>query len=79
MVVRDYLSWILDRPLRKKDKEELLYEKPQGIVIAGCADGDKVLLKPDGTVYRMNHEVPEVYEDWQTLPQFIADTLEEAG
>jgi len=60
------------------EKEELLDEKPQGIVIAGCADGDKVLLKPDGTVYRMSHEVPEIYEDWQTLPQFIADTLEEA-
>lgn len=60
------------------EKEELLDEKPQGIVIAGCADGDKVLLKPDGTVCRMSHEVPEVYDEWQTLPQFIADTLEEA-
>ena len=59
------------------EKEELLAVKPQGLVICTCANGDKVLLLHDGTVIRFNHEAPEVCEQWQSLPQFIVDAINE--
>ncbi len=52
-------------------KEELLTEKPTGIVIAKCPDGDKVLLCTDGAVIRFSHEEPTEIETWSSLPQFI--------
>lgn len=57
--------------------EELLEERPKGVVVAGCADGDSVLLCPDGTVIRFNHEEPVVTAQWSSLAQFIADVLEQ--
>ena len=57
-------------------KEELLDTLPQGTVIAACPDGDCCLLTPGGTVERWSHEAPEVIEHWPTLPQFIADSIQ---
>lgn len=55
--------------------EELLTEKPNGIVFAKCPDGDTVLLCKDGTVIRFSHEAPEITDRWQSLSHFIADAL----
>ena len=55
--------------------EELLEIKPNGIVIAKCPDGDKVLLCTDGKVIRFSHEEPVVTEEWVSLAQFIADAI----
>ena len=57
--------------------EELLEEKPAGIVIAVCPDGDNCLLTSAGTVERWSHEAPEITESWPTLPQFFADALQD--
>lgn len=57
-------------------KEELLDQPVEGIVFVHCADGDRVLLCPDGTVVQINHEVPEILEDWPTLAQFFADCVD---
>lgn len=59
------------------EKEELLAVKPEGLVICTCANGDKVLLLHDGTVIRFSHEAPGVCEQWQSLPQFIVDAINE--
>jgi hypothetical protein len=56
--------------------EELLEAKPAGNVIAVCPDGDNCLLTPAGTVERWSHEAPEITEAWPTLPQFIADSIQ---
>jgi hypothetical protein len=50
-------------------------EKPEGIVIAKCPDGDAVVLCKNGAVLRFSHEVPECIDQWPTLPQFIADAV----
>ena len=55
--------------------EELLEDKPDGVVIAQCPDGDKVLLCKDGKVIRFSHEEPIVLEEWQSFAQFVADTI----
>lgn len=57
--------------------EELLEEKPQGVVIGKCPDGDAILLCADGTVARFSHEAPEVTDSWPTLAQFIFDAVTE--
>lgn len=57
------------------DAEELLAEKPKGIVIAKCPDGDAVLLCGNGTVIRFSHEAPEVLDQWPSLSQFLVDTI----
>ena len=57
-------------------EEGLLEEPPEGIAFVRCADGDKVVLRPDGTVARFSHEGPEVCEDWPSLAQFFVDTAE---
>ena len=59
------------------EKEELLEEKPEGIVICTCANGDRVLLLHDGSVIRFSHEAPEVCAQWPSLPQFMVDALNE--
>lgn len=59
------------------EAEELMEKKPEGIVIAMCADGDKVLLCPDGMVGRLSHEDLTITEKWPSLPQFIVDTINE--
>ena len=58
--------------------EELLTDKPVGVVIAVCADGDKVLLLRDGAVIRFSHEAPETVNRWPSLAQFIADAIQES-
>lgn len=57
------------------ESEELLEEKPDGIVICTCADGDWVLLIRDGSVIRFSHEAPETTGQWPTLAQFIVDAV----
>lgn len=57
------------------DAEELSAEKPEGIVIAKCPDGDAVLLCGNGTVIRFSHEAPEVLDQWPTLSQFLVDAI----
>ena len=57
------------------ESEELLEDKPDGIVICTCANGDWVLLLRDGTVIRFSHEVPEITEQWPSLAQFIVDAI----
>lgn len=58
--------------------EELLEEKPEGIVIAKCPDGDTVLLCKNNTVVRFSHEAPEAIEQWPTLAQFFADEINDS-
>ena len=55
--------------------EELLEDKPDGIVICTCANGDWVLLLQNGAVIRFSHEVPEITEQWPNLAQFIVDAI----
>ena len=59
------------------EAEELLEEKPEGIVIAKCPDGDSVLLCNDGLVIRFSHEEPVTVEQWPSLSQFFADAVDE--
>ena len=58
--------------------EELLDQKPDGIVIAKCPDGDKILLCSDGKVIRFSHEAPTSTEEWVSLAQFVADAINES-
>lgn len=58
--------------------EELSAEKPEGIVIGACANGDRVLLQSTGSVIRFSHEGPETVAQWPSLPQFLADALQES-
>lgn len=57
-------------------REELLDQPIEGIVFVHCIDGDRVILRSDGTVARVSHEAPEIAEDWPTLAQFFADCVE---
>lgn len=57
------------------ESEELFTEKPEGIVIAKCPDGDVILLCNNGAVCRFSHEVPELINQWTSLPQFIVDSI----
>lgn len=61
----------------KLEREELLEQKPDGVVIAWCPDGDHVLYLKDGKVVRFSHEAPEIMEEWETLAQFFTDAIEE--
>lgn len=58
-------------------KEELLETPLDGLVFARCPDGDRVLLRSDGTVARASHEVPEIAEEWPSLAQFVVDSIGE--
>ena len=60
---------------RQLQGEELLESHPAGIVIGKCPDGDTLLLCNDGTVIRFSHEVPEILNQWPSLPQFIFDAI----
>lgn len=62
---------------RSLEMEELLTDRPDGIVFAQCPDGDLVLLLTDGTVIRFSHEAPETVNTWPSLPQFVVDALNE--
>ena len=61
------------------EKEELLEEKPKGVVFAKCPDGDAVLLLASGEVVRFNHEAPEVWEKWESLAEFFEENIETEG
>lgn len=56
-------------------KDDLVYPKPKGVIIASCPNGDVILLCQNGEVARFSHEVPEIIELWPTLAQFFADTI----
>lgn len=58
-------------------KEELLEQKPDGVVFANCADGDVVLYLKDGSVIRFSHEEPEAICQWKSLAQFFFDAITE--
>ena len=55
--------------------EEMPGIEPDGIVIAKCPDGDKILLCSDGQVIRFSHEEPIATEVWASLAQFVADAI----
>ncbi|MBQ3490662.1 MAG: hypothetical protein IJA86_08740 [Clostridia bacterium] len=57
--------------------EELLEEKPNGVVFAKCPDGDRILLCVDGKVLRFSHEEPVATEEWESLAQFVVDAIHE--
>ncbi len=57
------------------EKEELLAEKPAGIVIAKCPDGDHILLCNNGGVIRFSHEAPEITDQWPSMAQFIVNAI----
>ncbi len=59
------------------EKEELLEAKPDGVVIATCADGDYVLLTEGEKVIRFSHEVPEGISDWQSIAKFFVEAINE--
>lgn len=61
------------------EAEELLEEKPEGVVIAKCPDGDAVLLQSDGCVIRFSHEAPEATGQWPGLAQFFTDAINAQG
>jgi hypothetical protein len=56
-------------------KEELMDEKPSGVIFAKAADGDRILLSVDGNVLRFSHETMTVTETWQSLAEFMAFAL----
>lgn len=57
--------------------EELVDDKPNGVVFAKCPDGDRILLCENGNVIRFSHEEPTVIEEWVNLAQFIVDAINE--
>ncbi len=38
--------------------EEMLDEKPSGVVFAKCPDGDRIILCDSGNVIRFSHQQP---------------------
>lgn len=60
------------------EKEEVLEAKPDGVVIAVCADGDYVLLTEDRKVIRFSHEAPEVVSEWQNIAKFFVEAINDA-
>ena len=61
--------------LTELQAEELLESPPEGVVIARCPDGDRVLLTAEARVIRFSHEAPEIIGEWPTLSQFIYDSI----
>lgn len=59
------------------ETEELLETKPDGIVIATCADGDYVLLTETEKVIRFSHEAPDIISEWQNLAKFFVEAINE--
>ncbi len=55
--------------------EELLENKPEGVVFAKCADGDVVLFMQNGKVVRFSHEAPEIIREWNSVSQFFFDAI----
>ena len=76
-VLLSYDKAVIENDLFQKElnKEDLLEEKPKGVVIATCADGDKIILCDNDKVIRFSHEDLTVIEEWQNLPLFIVDAI----
>lgn len=56
-------------------KEETKCFSTDGIIIAVCPDGDKIMLMASDEVYRISHEVPEIIGQWSSLACFIAESV----
>ncbi len=56
-------------------KEELLEIKPDGVVIATCADGDYVLFTENEKVIRFSHEAPDIICEWQNIAKFFVEAI----
>ena len=50
-------------------------EKPHGVVLAKCPDGDATLLLDTGEVVRFSHEAPEFIDEWSSLAEFFEENL----
>ncbi len=59
----------------KLEKEELLETKPDGVVIATCANGDFVLFTKNEKIIRFSHETPDIVSEWQNPAQFFVDAI----
>lgn len=57
------------------EAEELLKDPISGVVIAKCADGDRIILADSGKVVRYSHEAPFETEEWISLAQFVVDAI----
>ena len=58
------------------EKEELMDERFEGIVFAKGADGDRVILAPDGVPSRIGHDSLEAIDTWDDLAMFFSDVIE---
>ncbi|MBQ9966055.1 MAG: hypothetical protein IJO95_00265, partial [Clostridia bacterium] len=58
------------------EKEELMEDKFEGIVFAKGADGDRVILAPDGVPSRVGHDSLEAIDTWDDLAMFFSDVIE---
>ncbi|MBO4218477.1 MAG: hypothetical protein J5887_03110 [Erysipelotrichaceae bacterium] len=56
--------------------EELAEEDRNGIVIACCGDGDRVILNKNGTVRRLDRETAHFSQEWLSVADFMANTVE---
>ena len=56
----------------------MLEEKPDGVVIATCTDGDCVLFTKEEKVIRFSHEAPEIISEWQNLAKFFVEAINDA-
>lgn len=65
-----------------QDEELLLEDMPElkdAIAFGVAANGDKILLKKDGSVMRYDHEDPYLSETWDSLHSFFYDQIEIIG
>ena len=57
------------------EKEELLKDNPDGVVIAKCTDGDFILLLSNGEVTRFSFESLNVINERKSVAQFFFDAI----
>ena len=57
------------------EQEELISERICGIVFCKCPDGDRILLREDGSISRVSHEAPEEITHWKNAAEFFSDAL----
>lgn len=65
-----------------QDEEFLLEEMPElkeAVVFGVAANGDRLLLKKDGSVMRYDHEDPYLSENWDSLHAFFYEQIEIEG
>ena len=56
-------------------KEETIDFSVDGIIIAICPDGDRVMLASSNEVYRISHEVPVIIGQWSSLACFFTNPV----